>query len=170
MFQSLRQNSQIFIFHKGDKPALEIGYVTNVSLPKPKYAVPPTFGQMQDMVVDVTAKVDGKIVNYTMLPANQDVADTTNGNESIIITDNREAMNAEIISIKQRSVDILNSMETHRETIDDCDKILNELNPEYAEKQQQQSEINTMKAQLLDITNSLSSLTQIIKELKEEKK
>jgi len=100
MFQSLRQNSQIFILHKGDSPVLEIGYVVNVSMPKPKYAVPPTFGQVQDMVVDVTAKVDGQIVNYTMLPANQDVADTYSNNENIVITDNREAMNAEIISTK----------------------------------------------------------------------
>ncbi|MDO4465398.1 MAG: hypothetical protein Q4C49_00075 [Bacillota bacterium] len=149
---------------------MEIGYVVNVSMPKPKYAVPPTFGQVQDMVVDVTAKVDGQIVNYTMLPANQDVADTYSNNENIVITDNREAMNAEIISTKQKSIDILNSIETHKNTISDCDKILSELNPEYAEKQQQQSEINSLKSQLMDVTTTLSSLTQLIKELKEEKK
>ena len=70
MFQSLRQNSQIYIFHK-DKPFLEIGQITNVTPPKPKYPVPPTFGQAQEMVVDITAKVNDLFVNYTGLPAQQ---------------------------------------------------------------------------------------------------
>ena len=37
---------------------MEMGYVTQVSQPKPKYGLPPTFGQQQEMVVDLTAKVN----------------------------------------------------------------------------------------------------------------
>lgn len=170
MFQNLRQNSQLYVFHKGDKPYLETGYVTSVSPAKPKYGLPPTFGQNQDMVVDVIAKVNGVIVNYNALPANLDLADTFSNNESIVITDNKEAMNSEILAIKQKSVDALNSMDFHKTTIASCDSILNELNPEYAQKQQQQTEINILKTQMNDVSAALSSLTQMIKDLKEEKK
>lgn len=170
MFQNLRQNSQIYIFHKGEKPYLETGYVTQVSPPKPKYGLPPTFGQTQEMVVDVIAKVNGMVVNYNMLPANLDLADTFSNNESIVITDNREAMNQEILALKQKSADILNSMDFHKNMINSCDSILNDLNPEYAEKQHQQTEINILKAQMNDVSTALSSLTQMIKELKEDKK
>ena len=55
---------------------MEMGYVTQVSQPKPKYGLPPTFGQQQEMVVDLTAKVNGIITNYNMLPAQSDIADT----------------------------------------------------------------------------------------------
>jgi hypothetical protein len=69
MFQSLRQNSQIYIFHKGNKPLLEVGTITNMPIAKPKYAVPTTFGQPQEMVVDLVVKVNNSIVNYNGLPA-----------------------------------------------------------------------------------------------------
>ena len=44
MFQSVRPNSQIYIFHKGDSPKIEVGYVSNHPLPRPKYQLPTTFG------------------------------------------------------------------------------------------------------------------------------
>lgn len=168
MFQNLRQNSQIFILHKGDKPYLENGYVTSISPVKPKYGLPPAFGQQQDMIVDIIAKVNGSIVNYNSLPANLDIADSFN--EGIIITDNKEAMNAEILALKQKSQEILSSVNLHKELITSYEDILNTLNPEYAEKQQQQTEINILKTQMQDVSTTLSTLTQLIKELKEEKK
>ena len=170
MFQNLRQNSQLYIFHKGDKPYLETGYVTSISPAKPKYGLPATFGQPQELVVDVIAKINGSVVNYNSLPANLDLADTFSNNENIVITDNKEAMNNEILSAKQKSIDIVNSVEFHKQMISSYDSILNELNPEYAEKQQQQIEINILKTQMNDVSAALSSLTQMIKELKEEKK
>ena len=170
MFQNLRQNSQIYIFHKGENPKMEIGYVTAVSQPKPKYTLPTTFTQQQEMVVDLTAKVNGIITNYNMLPAQSDIADTFTGNEGIVITDNREAMNAEVLALKQKSQDILKSIDNHKQIVIQCDQILNDLNPEYAEKQQQQTEINLLKTQMQDVSATLSSLTNLIKELKEERK
>ena len=49
---------------------------------------------------DITAKINGNIVNYNSLPANSDIADTFNGSDCIIITDNKEAMNSEILALK----------------------------------------------------------------------
>lgn len=170
MFQSLRQNSQIFILHKGDKPYIETGYITSVSQVKPKYGLPPVFGQQQDMVVDITARINGNVINYNSLPANSDIADTFNGADSIIITDNKEAMNSEILALKQKSMDIISSVDQHKSLIIAYNDILNDINPEYAEKQQQQTEINLLKSQMQDVSTTLSSLTQLIKELKEEKK
>ena len=79
MFQSLRPNNQIFILHK-DKSLLEVGSVVSVSMPTPKYPVPQVFGQPQEMVVDIVAKVNNQDVTYQKLPANLDIADFgTNG-------------------------------------------------------------------------------------------
>jgi hypothetical protein len=49
-------------------------------------------------------------------------------------------MNSEILSMKQRSLDIINSMEYHQNIISGCDEILQTLNPEIAEKQRQEQE------------------------------
>jgi hypothetical protein len=74
-----------------------------------------------------------------------DVADSFSDGKSIVISDSRDAMNTEILNYKQKSLDIINSIDSHKQIVVICDDILNTLNPEYAEKKQQQSEINSLK-------------------------
>lgn len=162
MFQSLRPNNQIFILHK-DKALLEIGSVVSVSSPMPKYQVPPVFGQPQEMVVDIVVKVNNQDVNYQKIPANLDLADFGTGN--IVISDNRNAMNSEILSLKQKSVNIINSIEHHQKLIDSYDSMLSGLNPEFAEKQQQQAEINELKMQVNDLTKGIADLMRMNKDM-----
>ena len=162
MFQSLRPNNQVFILHK-DKALLEIGSVVSVSAPMPKYQVPPVFGQPQEMVVDLVVKVNNQDVNYQKIPANSDLADFGTGN--IVISDNRNAMNSEILSLKQKSVNIINSVDQHKKLIESYDSMLSGLNPEFAEKQQQQAEINELKKQVNDLTKGISDLMKMNKDL-----
>lgn len=158
MFQSVRPNGQIYIFHKGDKPFLEIGSVVSQPMVKPKYSVPPTFGQPQEMVVDLSVKINGQNVTYSGLPAQLDIADSFSNGESIVVADSKEAMNAEILSLKQKSIDIINSSDFHRNFISVCDKILSDLNPEFAEKQAQKEEIESLKTQVSEMTKSIGEL------------
>ena len=162
MFQSLRPNNQIFILHK-DKPLLEIGSVVSVSMPTPKYPVPQVFGQPQEMVVDIVAKINNQDVTYQKLPANLDIADF--GTNGIVVADNKLAMNSEIMSLKQKSVDVINNVNFHQQLIASCDKMLSDLNPEFAEKQQQQAEINELKTQVNDLTKGMADLVQMNKDL-----
>ena len=162
MFQSLRPNNQIFILHK-DKPLLEVGSVVSVSMPTPKYPVPPVFGQTQEMVVDIIVKVNNQDITYQKLPANLEIADF--GTNGIVISDNKLAMNSEIMSLKQKSVDAINNVNFHQQVVATCDKILSDLNPEFAEKQQQQAEINELKSQVGDLTREISNLMQMNKDL-----
>ena len=162
MFQSLRPNNQIFILHK-DKPILEVGTIISVSLPSPKYPVPPMYGQPQEMVVDIVAKVNNQDVTYQKMPANAEVADF--GNNTMVITDNREAMNLEVVSLKQKSQDIVDSIDYHNNLIVEYDKLLVTLNPEFAEKQAQQNRIQTLEEQLEKMSASMSSLMDMNKQL-----
>lgn len=170
MFQQLRQNSQLYVLHKDNTPKVEIGYINSVSIPRAKYPVPQTFGQPQEMVVDITAKLGSTNVNYTGVPANLDLVDFFSNGENLVISDNKEAMNAEILNLKQKSIDIINSKEQHEELVRQYDNLLTELNPEFAEKQQQQEEINQLKTQMKDITNSLNDLMTTNKALLERLK
>ena len=169
MFQSLRQNSPIYIFHKGNNPLLEVGTVTNVPIPRPKYpSIPVAFNQPQEMIIDLTVKVNDKIVNYSGLPATAEIADSASNGESVVVSDNRSAMNAEIFSYKQRSIDIINSIDQHQAIITGCDNILNDLNPEYAQKQQQQAELNILKEQMATMTQNMQDLMRTNQQLVEQ--
>lgn len=160
MFQTVRTNSQIYVFHKGDDPKLEIGYVVGQPLIRPKYQIPKNFGQPQEMVVDLTVKINDQNVNYSNLPAQSDIADSFSNGENITIADSREAMNAEILSIKQKSTDIINSVDYHKTLISNCDRILSELNPEYAEKQLQKEEIDILKSHVSTMSAKLDLLLE----------
>ena len=163
MFSNLRPNSQIYILYKDASPRLDVGSVVSVSMPVPKYPIQPMFGQPQEMVVDITVKVNNQDVTYQKIPANLDIADFNNSN--IVLSDSREAMNAEIGSLKQKSAASISSVDFHKEMITCFDRILTELNPELAEKQQQQSEINSLKNQVGEMSKSITELMELNREL-----
>lgn len=153
-FQNLRNSNQLYILHKDSSPSLEIGKVTNVSLPVPKYQ-----GQMynQEMVVDITADVNGTSTNFQKLPALGEIADFGN---NVVLSCNKEAMNSEVNAMKQRSLDIINSVGEHENIIKGCDEILSYLNPEIVEKQKQEQEnkalreeINSLKQMFIEFMN-----------------
>ena len=158
MFQSVRPNSQIFVFHKEERPRLDIGYVVNPPVMRPKYPVPTTFNQTKEAVVDLTVKIGTQNYNYNNIPATLDIADLYADGENIIISDSREAMNAEILNLKQKSIDVIDSVDYHKNFVSTCDDILSELNPELAEKQAQRKEIDELRTQMLDISKVLTEL------------
>lgn len=157
MFSNLRTNSQLYILHKEANPHIEIATVTSVSMPRPKFAMPQTFGQPQEMVVDVDARIGEQSVSYKCLPAGSDVADSAA--DGVTVATGRDAMNAEVSALRQRSIDAVNSISYHKGVIAGCDKILETINPEYAEKQAQQAEINSLKQQVTEILNILKAKT-----------
>ena len=157
-FQNLRNNHQIYILKKDVIPTLEIGKVTTVSAPVPKYG---NTSMYNDLIIDITADIDGKTTSFQKIPANSEIADFGN---NIVIATSKEAMNNEVASMKQRSLDILNSVEQHQSIIKGCDEILQMLNPEIAEKQRQEQEnkalreeINSLKEMFSEFINQFKS-------------
>ena len=158
MFQSLRQNAQIYVFHKDDNPYIELGYVTGVSAPRPKFNMPTTFGTTQETVVDLSANINGQNFTYKNIQATADIADLFLDTKTVVVATSRDAMNAEISNLKQKSVDVINSVERHKQLVSSYDKIILELNPEYAEKQKQHDEINELKLQISELSNMVKTL------------
>lgn len=147
-FQNLRNNHQIYILHKDAIPSLEIGKIVNVSVPVPKYG---NNSMYNDLVLDITADVEGRATNFQKLPANSEIADFGN---NIVVATSKDAMNSEVMSMKQRSLDILNSIEQHQSIIKGCDEILKILNPEIVEKQRQEEENKALREEI----NSLKEM------------
>lgn len=145
-FQNLRNSHQIYILHKNIPPKLDIGKVTNISAPVPKYSN--NIGMYNDLVIDIQVDVDGNTTNFQKLPANSEIADFGN---SVVVACNKNAMNSEILSTKQKSLDIINSIEDHKSIVEGCDKILQILNPEIAEKQKQELENKALREEIASL-------------------
>lgn len=161
MFSNLRTNSQIYILHKEASPYVEVGTVMSVSQPVPKFPMN-NFMNQQELVVDVAVKINDSTVTLQKLPANLDIADQgINGN--MVITTSREAMNSEVEALRQKSMGILNSVEYHQKIVQDCEILLQRLNPEFAEQRQQKQEIDTLKAQMSEMMSDMKDLMAQLK-------
>lgn len=161
MFQSARVNQPIYILYKESVPRIEIGTITQVTQPVYKFPTAPQFGQMQEQVVDVFANVGGAQRQFQQLPANKESANyVSNGN--VFVTVSRDAMNAEIATLKNESVGIINRVDEERQKIVKYDEILMQLNPEYAENQRREQEIATMKNQMATMASDNAELKNMM--------
>lgn len=142
-FQNLRNGNTLYILHKTENPKIEIGKVTNVSPPIPKYG-----GQFNEMVVDITADVNGSTLNFQKVPAMLNITDIGDGS---VLSCNKEVINDEVRAFKQRSEDIIDSIEYHKNVIVGCDSIIKVLNPEIAEKEERERETQAIKDELADL-------------------
>lgn len=164
MFGQLRINNPLFILNKQGSPSLEVGTVVSVTAPMPQLS---SVGQLTMYTVDVTARVNDQNVTYQKLPANTDVADFA-GNGNVVIACSRESMNSELQAMRQRSVDIIKSVDYHNGMIQAIDKIIQDLNPEEAEKLALQKEVTDLKGQMLQMSQSVNALLEQNRQLMEQ--
>lgn len=171
MFQSLRNNQQFYILTKGITPRLDVGLVTAVTAPQMKFpTVPQGLGSQPEYVVDVTVTVNGAPQQYQRLPANKEIADFGDGFGNIVVATSRDAMNNEIATLKNRSEDHIKRVDEEKQKIMAYESILQQLNPEYAEKQKQEAEIMSLKNQVAAMAQSNANLEQMMTQLLSELK
>ena len=72
-------------------------------------------------------------------------------------------MNVEVNSMRQKSLDIINSVDRHKKIVQDCEVLLQRLNPEFAEQKQQKQEIDMLKTQVSEMMNGMKELMAQLK-------
>lgn len=166
MFQSLRNNQNFYILTKGVQPRLDIGTVTSVSVPQLKFSsIPQGLGAQPEYVVDISVLVNGSQQQFQRLPANKEIADFGDGFGNIVVSTSKEAMNNELSILKMASEDHIKRVDEERQKVLAYEAILQQLNPEYAEKQKQEAEIVQLKNQIQAITQTNSNLEKMMSEL-----
>lgn len=162
MFSGLRTNSLFYILEKGEKPVLKVGQVSSVSNPSPKYGQYPTtpmFGQQMETVVDVSVKVGDETMEFKQLPSNLSIA---NLGQNVVVSENKDAMNAEVEAMLRNSRGILESVSYHESVIASCDSILRELNPQLAKEKAQEEKIVGLEDQMGKLSIALSSIQEML--------
>lgn len=137
-FNSLGQGSPFYILRRTDsKPVLEIGTVKSKTPPQPMYqtqAVPSAFsGLNPQQVFNITVTLDGKDEVIPSLPINVEIAERGKDTYSA----SREAMLQAVDAMMQASKDALNKKAYHENVLTEGEKMLEKLNPRYAEEKNQ---------------------------------
>lgn len=157
MFSNLRQGNQLHILHKTSNPYVEIGTIeSTTSTPMLGY-----YPNMPSIPMDITVRVGERVTTYQQLPSASETAEVTERStgEQVFISCSKDALNSELQIIRQKSIDIINSVEYHKQRIKSIDLLIGQLNPEIVEKQQQAQEISDLKAQL-------ASMRELVEEMR----
>lgn len=153
LFKDLKPGYPVYVLQKENDPKAFQGKAIKVSDP---YFPPAPIGQMPSMsttqrVVDVTLEVNG-VTNTYSIPETLSV---TYANNLVLSTD-RDGILRDVESMKSQSLDIVNSVEKHKAIVDGCDKILEEWNPVFAEKKEQDKRISGLEEKVEGIGKMLS--------------
>lgn len=160
MFSTLRKGATIYVLDRTSKPEVKMGYVENVTMPRPMY---PTYnpavsmGTNMQTVVDITVRVDDEKKEFSV-PSNLSIH--TYGDYTL--SENKEAMISEVDSLIQNSREVLESVDKHKESITAYENILKSLNPVYAKEQERDTAIVNLTQQVDSIQNALNRLESLL--------
>lgn len=161
MFSALRQGAILYILEKGEQPNFKIGTVESVTQPRPKYntynpSIP--FGANMETIVDITVKIDNEQKDYIGVPSNASV----HGYGNIVISENRDAMVAEVNSMMQTSKQIIESVDYHKSVIASCEEMLKQLDPDYAKQQERDDAIDSLKGEVGSLRDDMNKILNLL--------
>jgi hypothetical protein len=166
-FNSLTEGNPFYILRKGEKPTLDVGVVKSKSQPRAKYQMQ-TPGVMngllaqQQQVIDIMVTVNGKDEQFAELPLNIEIA--SRGDNTF--SGSREAMLQAVDAMLQTSKKAIEQVPYHKAVITESEKMLETLNPRYAEEKRQARTIKDLKDRQDATEQKLDEILEIIREFK----
>lgn len=163
-FNSLGNGNPFYVLRKGEKPLLEVGVVKSKSAPRAKFPTqtPNAMVGMQiQQVVDVTATINGKDETFSEIPINVEIA--ARGNDTF--SGSREAMLQAVDAMLQTSKKAIEQVPYHKGVIAESEKMLEVLNPQYAENKRQARTISDLEKRQAATDQKLDAILGILKKL-----
>lgn len=143
-FNSISNGNPFYVLRKGEKPTLEVGVVKSKSQPRAKFPTQTpnimTGIQMQQ-VIDVVVTLNGKDETFADIPLNVEIA--ARGNDTF--SGSREAMLQAVDAMLQTSKKAIEQVPYHKSVISESEKMLEVLNPQYAENKQNARVIQSLQ-------------------------
>lgn len=165
-FSTIGASAPFYILHKGEKPSLQVGVVKTKSDPKPQYPTqtPNIFaGVQQSPVIDVVVTVNGADIPFSNLPLNAETSSYNNG--ETLVSCSREAMLQSVDAMMQSSKRALEQTDYHKTVLKEGEKMLDILNPAYAENKRNAKTIRDLQERADAQDRKLDSILSILQEL-----
>lgn len=162
MFQNLRTGAPLYVLDK-NTPQVVIYDVVKVSEIRTKMDThtPTMWPPRTTNVVDITVKNESQNVTFREIPADLTVYDY--GETGVVMSENREAILAEIENFKSVSQRALSEVERHRKNVELCDSMLMALNPKAKEEAERAKEFSTIKDEVAEIKKMMAELYKSMK-------
>lgn len=163
-FQSLGSGNPFYVLRKGEKPILEVGVVKSKTQPRAKFPTQtPNImtGMQYQQVIDVVATINGKDETFSEVPINVEIA--ARGNDTF--SGSREAMLQAVDAMLQTSKKAIEQVPYHKSVIVETEKMLEVLNPQYAENKKQARTIQSLEEKQRATEQQLTGMQSQIGEM-----
>jgi len=161
-FNSLGNGSPFYILRQGEKPILEVGTVKQKSQVRAKFPTqtPNLMAGLQpQQVVDFIVNVNGKDETFTEIPVNVEIAQI---GQSVTFSGSREAMLQAVDNMLQCSKKALEQIDYHKRVIAESEKMIETLNPQYAENKAQAKTIMDLQERQNQQDKKLDSILEML--------
>lgn len=163
-FQSLGNGNPFYVLRKGEKPILEVGVVKSKTQPRAKFPTQtPNImtGMQYQQVIDIVATINGKDETFSEVPINVEIA--ARGNDTF--SGSREAMLQAVDAMLQTSKKAIEQVPYHKNVIVETEKMLEVLNPQYAENKKQARTIQSLEEKQRATEQQLTGMQSQIGEM-----
>lgn len=163
-FNSLGNGNPFYILRQGEKPTLEVGVVKSKTQTRMKFPTQtPNImtGMQTQQVIDVVATINGKDETFNDIPLGVEIA--ARGN--ITFSGSREAMLQAVDAMLQTSKKAIEQLPYHKSVIAESEKMIEVLNPQYAENKKQARTISDLERRQADTDKKLDTILGILQKL-----
>lgn len=162
MFSQVKQNDQLIVVESGNNFKV---YRVQVTENGKQSTV--MNGQNQPVqVVSVIKATDGQQpFEFKELPANSNVFTYPNGT---IVAVSRDAMAIEMKRLNAFSTDVINSVQQHRAIKAGTEKVLEEIDTEYAEKRQMREQLELLRQQNEELRKANEAQAKMMDDVSKE--
>ena len=152
LFKDIKTGYPIYFLDK-ENVRYYHGKAVSIAVPRYNNQMGTTYGtQPTGLVVDVTIEAEGATKTYT-IPETSTI--TYAG--SLALSTDKEGILREVEALKAVSEEALSKVDKHKQAVANCNTLLEELNPAFAEKRAQDKRIE-------GIENEVKSLSSIVKD------
>ena len=158
-FNSIMSGNPFYVLRRSDKPTLDVGVVKSKSQPRAKWATQTPnvmMGMAVQQVIDITATINGKDEVFNEIPVNVEIA--ARGNDTF--SGSREAMLQAVDAMLQTSKKAIDQIPYHKSVIAESEKMLETLNPQYADNKRQARTIQGLEEKQKATDAKLATLEQ----------
>lgn len=163
-FNSLGNGNPFYVLRKGEKPILEVGIVKSKSQSRAKFPTQTPnvmAGMALQQVIDIVATINGRDETFSEIPINVEIA--ARGNDTF--SGSREAMLQAVDAMLQTSKKAIEQVPYHKSVVSESEKMLEVLNPRYAEEKKQARTIKSLEERQTATDAKLDSILSILRKL-----
>lgn len=155
LFKDLKPGHPVYMLEKGKEMKAFVGKAVHVGepyFPQTPGSAYPNY-QTGQRFVDVTVEAGGASTTYSI----PETSSLTYSKDMVLSTD-RDGILREVEAVKNQNEEELRKVEQRQSAVASCEKILEEWNPAFAEKKENEKRISGLESQVKGLGEKIEAL------------